>query len=84
MKCPYCNQDMVRGKLYGPADKGLYWLPDSTGRSELKGLWLQAKSIHAAGGVVLDDLLLVGFIAKDRPDSFYCKTCHIFLTKQKQ
>lgn len=73
---------MVRGKLYSPADKGLYWLPDSTGRSELKGLWLQEKSIQAAGGVVLDELLPVGFIAKGKPDSFYCKTCHIFLTKQ--
>lgn len=81
MKCPYCNQDMMRGKLYSPAERGIYWLPDGVDLSEIKGWCLQEKRIHAAGGMVLDNLLPAGFIVRDRPDSFYCKTCHIFLTK---
>ena len=81
MNCPYCNQPMVCGKLYGASERGVYWLPDSTSIEEMKGFILQKKKVDAVGGIVLDDLYPVGFIAKNRPDSFYCKTCNIFLTK---
>lgn len=81
MKCPYCNQPMICGKLYSASEKGVYWLPSDTSIADMKGWILQKKKIHSIGGIVLDDLYSVGFIAKNRPDSFYCKTCNIFLTK---
>ncbi len=80
MNCPYCDQPMTHGKLYAADGHGIYWLPTHTDLYSIKGI-LQKKKIIAVGGVVLDQLYPIGFFAKDRPDSFYCKACNVFVTK---
>lgn len=82
IRCPCCGQHMIPGRLYGPSGKGIYWLPDSTRPSEIQGgFCLRPNHIEAAGGLVLDEVSPAGFLAKDRPRSFCCKACGIFLTK---
>lgn len=84
IRCPCCGQPMVPGRLYGPSGQGVYWLPDSTEPSGIKGSWcLQTKHIEAAGGIVLDEVSPAGFLATNRPCSFYCNACGIFLTKRR-
>lgn len=80
--CPCCGQPLLPGRLYSPAGQGVYWLPDSTEPSEIPaGLYLHRKNIEASGGIVLDEVSPVGFLAKDRPQSLYCRACRLFLTK---
>lgn len=81
MKCPYCDRSMICGKIYSASERGVFWLPDNIDISGLKGCFLQKKSIHAAGGIVLDELYPIGFAVKNRPDSFWCENCNIFLTR---
>lgn len=80
MLCPGCGRPMARGRLCSPEERGIYWLPDTVEIGDLGGWVLTEGKIQAAGGVVLDRLRRVGFFAKDRPDSYYCKDCGAFLT----
>jgi len=78
MQCPYCQKEMIVGTIYGVEDRAVYWLPDP-GRRDYH--LLTRKNIEKRGGMILDDVSRFGFFAKARPDSHYCKTCRIFLTK---
>ncbi len=79
MKCPYCNQEMILGNLRAPSDHAVYWLP--TG-ANLERLVVTKSEIEKKGGYVLDHIPKIGFVAKKRPDSYYCQECQIFITKK--
>lgn len=81
MVCPFCNQPMVCGKLYSPSERGIFWVPNGFDIQSIKGWRLKKKNINDVGGIFLDDVASISFIAKDRPNSFYCKSCNLFLTK---
>ena len=78
MKCPYCNTEMVLGALYSGADRAVYWLP---AYAERDFSFLGQKQIEKRDGVILDQITKVGFLAKERPSSYYCKTCKVILTQ---
>lgn len=79
MKCPYCNQEMLLGNLYAPSGRAVFWLPSGT---ELDGWILTHKWIEDKKGFVLGDASKVGFIAKKRPESYYCPDCKIVISKE--
>ncbi len=79
--CPNCHKPMARGRLYSPAEYGIYWLPGDTRPAELGGVRLSEKKIRGAGGDVLDRISALTFIAKDRPDSYRCEACGLYLTR---
>lgn len=83
MPCPECGGPMARGRLYSPAEQGIYWLPDTVGIGDMGGWVLTEEKIQAAEGVVLDRLRRVGFLAKERPDSYCCKACGLLLTRME-
>lgn len=78
MKCPYCNQEMTAGNLYSVGGRAVYWFPQG---KEYNGVVLSKSKIENQGGIVLDETTSVGFIAKNRPDSFWCKKCKVCITK---
>lgn len=78
MKCPYCNQEMTAGNLYSVSGRAVYWFPQG---KEYNGVVLSKSKIENQGGIVLDETTSVGFIAKNRPDSFWCKNCKVCITK---
>lgn len=78
MKCPYCGQEMKLGRLRSASGYGVFWLPEG---SEFEGL-LTGKRIEESGGVLLDPVTKIGFFAKEKPESWWCPCCRIFLTKK--
>lgn len=79
MKCPYCGQEMQLGRLQGAGGHAVFWFPDNTDYEQ----WTLTKNrIEAHGGVVLDDVTKIGFIAKARPESYWCSNCNICITKK--
>ena len=82
MQCPYCGGLMRPGHLYGEGGRGVYWLPEGRRPKDL-GMILSQKKIQEASGIVLDELYPVGFLTKDRPDSYSCEACGVLMTKFK-
>ena len=78
MQCPYCNTEMIVGTLFSVADHGIYRLPN---HSERDFKMLNRKNVESRNGIFLDKLTKIGFIARKRPDSYYCSSCKIFITK---
>lgn len=79
MKCPYCGQEMKLGRLRGAGGHAVFWLPDNI----IYEQWALTKNrIEAHGGVVLDDVTKIGFVAKARPESYWCNNCDICITKK--
>ena len=69
---------MSAGNIYGVSGKAVYWFPQD---KKYDGLMLKKSEIENQGGVVLDETVPVGFIAKSRPESFWCKHCKVCITK---
>jgi len=77
--CPFCNQLMEHGKIYGEGGHGVYWMPIK--HNECDFYFLNKRAVEKADGIVLDKLSKIGFFAKSRPISHYCKPCDLFITK---
>ena len=75
--CPICSQSMCSGTLYAPGSHSVYWLPE---HASLQCFVLTKQHIENAGGFVLGQTR-ASFVAKDRPHTFFCKTCRILLTQ---
>ena len=79
MKCPYCDQEMKLGRLYGVSGCAVFWLPENTDTTDW---WvLSQKKIEESDGVMVDAARKVGMLAKEKPESYFCRDCGIFLTK---
>ena len=78
MKCPYCGEEMKPGRLCSASGYGVFWLPEG---SEYEGL-LTGKKVEEHGGVLLDTVTRIGFFAREKPESCWCPSCRIFLTKK--
>ena len=79
MECPYCKQEMIAGHIHAPASHGVYWMPEI---SKIDGMILSTKKIEEVGGALIDEVAKVGFISKDKPQTYYCEKCNIFITKK--
>ena len=78
MKCPYCGEEMKLGRIYGEGEHAVFWLPEHT---DYKKWLLSQKRIKDSGGVMLDSATKVGFFAMAKPESYWCETCRIFITR---
>lgn len=79
MKCPYCNGEMLSGNLHAASERGVFWLPADT---ELDGWVLTQKWVEAHNGFVLDRISKIGFISIQKPESAYCPTCKIVISRR--
>ena len=79
MQCPYCGQEMKLGRLHGEGGHAVLWLPDKT---EYKQWLLTEKRVEEYGGVVLDTVSKIGFFAKTKPESYWCSSCNLCITKK--
>ena len=76
-KCPFCGSDMISGYLYAPRSSAVYWLPE--GITLLRGI-VSSNNVEESGGVVLGSATRIGFFARKRAKSYYCKLCKILIT----
>lgn len=81
MDCPYCKQMMDLGRLQA-GGKAVYWLPEKA--EDI--LLLSRRNVEKRGGIFLDkvpnnNLASLGLTSEGRPDSYYCRSCGIFITK---
>ena len=79
MNCPYCGKEMKLGRLHSVSEHAVFWLPDHT---EYKEWILTKERIEEHGGVVLDNVSKIGFLAKAKPESYWCENCNICITKK--
>lgn len=66
MKCPYCNEEMIKGAILGDRYK-LKWMPED------KKLLL---GIFATGGIELGTSSLIG---RPRVETHMCSKCNKFI-----
>lgn len=66
MKCPYCNEEMIKGHIYGDRYT-LKWLPEE--KKLFLGIW-------AKGGIVLGEGGIDGIGGRPTVEACMCKTCN--------
>ncbi len=79
MECPYCKEEMKTGHIHAPASQGAYWLPET---SRIDGVILSIKKIKEVGGILIDEVSKAGFISQNKPQTYYCEECSVFITKK--
>ena len=77
MKCPFCDTEMVLGRICGTSGHCAYWIPDGSG---VEGA-LTVKRIEKAGGLVMGSATRIGFFTKERPETWHCPQCQLLVTK---
>lgn len=68
MKCPYCSNEMTRGKIQARGGGGLYWLPEN----EKIMITISDSKIQKKQGIVLVSTNTIGAVVVP---AFICKPC---------
>ncbi len=84
MECPFCHEEMKLGYIYGVSGRSVFWLPSTIRPKDLGALLATPKPIKEAGGIVLDKTTKLAFLSSKKPGSYYCKACHMLITKLEQ
>lgn len=64
-KCPYCEQEMISGKIYGDRYQ-LKWMPNTN--HLILGTWVKSDYIPVGESGYL--------VSRPRVEADYCKKCH--------
>lgn len=81
MTCPFCSQTMECGNLYSGRGHAVYWLSNSDDDCITDMAITTKRGVEKRGGIVVDKLTKMGFYPKKRPNSYYCKSCNLLITK---
>ncbi len=67
MKCPYCNDEMSSGLLYGRGPGAFYWMPES----EKLPIFFSEKTMKKKNAIILDRTSYGGI----KYPAHVCKNC---------
>lgn len=69
MECPFCNNKMLKGAIYGKGDLGIPWLPDDTKQPKM---WTK-NVVGRYGGFYLADIV---YFKNASVATWLCPYCH--------
>lgn len=69
MECPFCNNIMRKGVIYGKGDMGIPWLPDGIKQPKV---WSRSMAGRCGGRYLADVVYFRGASATTR----LCTSCH--------
>lgn len=80
--CPICQGEMARGELRPPSGAAVFWMPEAPAK-RTTGMFTPQR-VADCGGIVLGEAVSLGFLAKTRPRTYYCKACKMFFTPTEE
>ena len=82
MKCPFCGEEMILGRIQPAGWRIPYWLPDKVVVKDLP-FYLTAKRIERAGGRIVGTAtnIGIGLVAEELCGSALCETCNLLITQ---